>query len=217
MKKVNLDSIFRRLDREIPDYKVPVIELIEAQTHDPFKILVGTILSARTKDEVTSQAATRLFTKVKKPEDLNKITQTQIEKLIYPVGFYKTKAKHLKQLPRALEEFNNTIPKTIDELTKLPGVGRKTANLVVTVAFNDDAICVDTHVHRITNRWGYLKTKTPHETEMALRNKLPKKYWKKINWYLVAYGQHLCKPISPFCSKCPIIKWCNQINVNKTR
>jgi endonuclease III len=204
MRSVNIDKIYSILKKEVIDYKVPIVDLIQIQTKDPFKVLITTILSARTKDGTTSIAAKKLF--------------IEIEKLIYPVGFYKTKAKHLKQLPIILkQEFNNKIPETIEELIKLPGVGRKTANLVVTIAFNKPGICVDTHVHKIMNRIGYIETKTPYETEMRLRDKLPKKYWKTINSILVAFGQNLCTPISPHCSNCPINKYCNRLGVKKSR
>ena len=217
-KKVDIEKIYKILKKEFKNWKVPVVELIDIQTHDPYKVLLATILSARTKDEVTMKAAQRLYTKVNKPKDLNKLTQKQVEKIIYPVGFYKTKAKHLKLLPKVLkEEFNNVLPQTIPELIKLPGVGRKTANLVVASGFHKPAICVDTHVHKITNRLGYVKTKNPYETEMALRKKLPKKYWIEFNMFLVAFGQHLCRPTSPHCSKCPIEKYCNRINVKTSR
>jgi len=197
---------------------VPIVDLIKIQTNDPFRILVGTILSARTKDETTSAACKRLFSKAKDIEELGKLQLKNIEKLIYPVGFYKNKARFLKQLPNVLrDEFNNRIPETVEELVRLPGVGRKTANLVATIAFNKHAICVDTHVHRIMNRLGYVKTKIPLETEMALRKKLAKRYWKTINSLLVAFGQNICKPVSPFCSKCPIIRYCNRIGVRRSR
>ncbi|MBT3395463.1 endonuclease III [archaeon] len=218
MRSVNIDKIYSILKKEVIDYKVPIVDLIQIQTKDPFKVLITTILSARTKDGTTSIAAKKLFIKIKKIKDIEKFTQKEIEKLIYPVGFYKTKAKHLKQLPIILkQEFNNKIPETIEELIKLPGVGRKTANLVVTIAFNKPGICVDTHVHKIMNRIGYIETKTPYETEMRLRDKLPKKYWKTINSILVAFGQNLCTPISPHCSNCPINKYCNRLGVKKSR
>jgi endonuclease III len=218
MKQVNISKIYNILKKEVANYKVPVVDLIEIQTHDPFKVLLATILSARTKDETTVQACKKLFQKVKNINDLNKLTQEQIEKLIYPVGFYKTKAKHLKLLPKILKkEFNNNLPDTIEELIKLPGVGRKTANLVVTIGFKKHAMCVDVHVHRISNRFGYIKTNNPLETEMDLRKKLPKKYWANYNSILVAFGQNLCRPINPWCSKCPIKKYCNRINVEKSR
>jgi len=214
----NIDKVYKILKKEVVNYDVPVVDIIQIQTKDPFKVLVTTILSARTKDEVTYLAAKRLFTKVENIKDLKKISKKKLEKLIYPVGFYKTKAKNLKLLPKILKkEFNNKIPETVEELIKLPGVGRKTANLVVTVAFDKHAIAVDTHVHRIVNRLGYVKTKTPHETEMRLRKKLPRKYWKSINSILVAFGQNTCTPISPFCSKCPIYNECKRVKVRKFR
>jgi endonuclease III len=218
MKKVDISKIYNILKKEVVNYKVPVVDLIEIQTQDPFKVLLATILSARTNDATTTNACKKLFEKVKKVSDINKLTQKQIEKLIYPVGFYKAKAKHLKQLPKILKkEFNNILPQSVEELIKLPGVGRKTANLVVTIGFKKHAMCVDVHVHRISNRFGYIKTKNPFETEMALRKKLPKKYWANYNSILVAFGQNLCRPINPWCSKCPIKKYCNRINVKKSR
>jgi len=209
MNKI-FDLIFNILNKAIPKYNVPIIDLIKVQTNDPFKILIATILSARTKDTVTHLAANRLFEKVKSFKDLNKISEKEISRLIYPVGFYKTKAKHLKELPLAMKQFANKIPQDIESLLKLPGVGRKTANLVVSVAFNKDAICVDTHVHRISNRIGFIKTNTPFESEMQLRKILPKKYWKKINFYFVAFGQNICLPRNPKCNICPVNKYCEQ-------
>jgi len=204
----NIDKIYTILEKEIPKYNVPVIDLIKVQTNDPFKILIATILSARTKDSVTHKAASRLFEKIKSFSDFNKYSQEEIEKMIFPVGFYKTKAKHLKELPKAIKEFNNNVPKELEKLLKLPGVGRKTANLVLSVAFNKDAICVDTHVHRITNRLKFVNTLTPYETEIKLSKNLPKKYWKKTNFYFVALGQNICLPINPKCNICPINKYC---------
>jgi endonuclease III len=210
MKIADIPAVNRALKKEYEAHNAPIIELIQAQTRSPFKVLVGTILSARTKDETTAQAVRKLFAEVSEPADFRKLTVKQIEKLIFPVGFYHTKAKHLKQLPDALDrEFDGKIPDTIDGLCKLPGVGRKTANLVVTVAFDKYGICVDVHVHRITNRLGLIKTKTPLETEMKLREILPKRYWKNWNSYLVSFGQTRCKPISPNCDGCPITKFCD--------
>ena len=218
MNNKNIDTVYKILTKHVEDYNVPVVDLIEIQTEDPFKVLIATILSARTKDEVTAQVCKRLFAVVKNLNDFNKLSNKELEDLIYPVGFYKTKAKHLKELPKVIkDEFNEIIPKTIDELIKLPGVGRKTANLVVSVAFKKQGLCVDTHVHKIMNRLGYVKTKTPFETEMELRNKLPKKYWMQTNRLFVAFGQNLCRPVSPFCSKCPIKKYCPRIGVVKSR
>lgn len=218
MKNVDINAIYRILSKEVKKYKVPVVDLIEIQTQDPFKVLVATILSARTKDETTAKVCEKLFLGIKNFEDLEKLSEKEIQGLIYPVGFYKNKTKHLKKLPAVIkDEFNGKIPEDIDDLLKLPGVGRKTANLVRAVAFKKDGMCVDIHVHRISNRLGYVKTKTPFETEMKLREKLPKKYWEKINSLFVAFGQNLCRPISPHCSKCPIIKYCNLVGVKNKR
>lgn len=188
--------------------------MIEAQTHDPFKILVTTLLSARTKDQITSEVVIRLFKKINSHNELRKYSLEELEKLIYPVGFFRNKAKYLQQLPDILDEkFNGKIPETIDELIKLPGVGRKTANLVRAIAFKKPAICVDIHVHRISNRIGYVQTKTPFETEMVLREKLPKEYWINFNSYLVAFGQNHCTPRNPRCSTCPIWEQCKRVEV----
>ncbi len=217
-KNVDISRIYKILSKEVKKYKVPVVDLIKIKTQSHFKVLVATILSARTKDETTIKVCERLFTVVKDINDFEKLSESEIEKLIYPVGFYKTKAKYLKKLPKALkEEFEGKIPSEIDDLLKLPGVGRKTANLVRVVGFKKDGLCIDTHCHRILNRLGYIETKTPYESEMALREKLPKKYWKKINYLMVAFGQNLCRPVSPYCSKCPIIDYCNQVGVDKKR
>lgn len=217
-KPVDIEQIISILKKHVVDFDVPVVDLINIQTKDPFKVLIATILSARTKDEVTAKVCGRLFEKITAPDDFKQLSEQRIEKLIYPVGFYKTKAKHLKLLPSVLDaEFAGVIPSTVDELVKLPGVGRKTANLVVAVAFSKPAICVDIHVHRINNRLGYVKTTTPFETEMELRAKLPKKHWKTYNSVFVAFGQHLCRPVSPKCSVCPIAEYCNKVGVTTTR
>jgi endonuclease III len=214
----NIDRILPLLEKEITKYSVPIVDLIAVQTGDPYKILVATILSARTKDEVTSRAAARLFRKAPDLAGLSRLSETEIAELIYPVGFYKSKAGYLHRLPAAVREgFGNTIPDDVESLTRLPGVGRKTANLVVAVAFRKPAICVDTHVHRIMNIWGYVETATPLETEMALREKLPRKYWRKINSILVAFGQSTCRPVAPHCDACVIAPFCPRIGVTPRR
>ena len=211
---INIDRFITTLAKEVKSYTVPVVDLIAVQTKDPFKVLVATILSARTKDEVTAKASKRLFKKAPDLPSLSNLPEAEIAKLIYPVGFYKTKAKHLHKLPEVLAElFNSVIPDNIESLIKLPGVGRKTANLVVTVAFKKPAICVDTHVHRIMNIWGYVETKTPLETEMTLRDKLPGKHWLKVNSILVAFGQGTCKPVRPHCDRCVLGSDCPKIGV----
>ena len=215
--KAPIEHLLEIVEKQVANLKVPVVDLIAVQTKDPFKILVATILSARTKDETTAKAADRLFKLAPDQHNLANLTEERIAKLIYPVGFYRNKAKFLTRLPHALAGFNNTVPDTIEELITLPGVGRKTANLVVSVAFQKPAICVDTHVHRIMNIWGYVKTQTPLQTEMALRKKLPEKYWIKVNSLLVAYGQGICRPVSPHCDRCALSDVCPQIGVTPRR
>jgi len=205
----DLPAVHRALKAAYNKNRAPIMDLVAAQTRDPFRILVGTILSARTQDATTAAAVEKLFSRVKTPAQLAALSEKEIEALIFPVGFYHTKAKHLKQLPAALEKnFNGRVPEEIDELCTLPGVGRKTANLVRSLAFGKPAICVDVHVHRISNRLGFVKTKTPLETEMALREKLPLKYWIDWNSHLVAFGQTCCRPVKPHCAECPIAQYC---------
>ncbi len=214
---INIDDFLNRAAEEIQNKKVPVVDLIAVQTKDPYKVLVATILSARTKDETTAVAAARLFKSAPDLASLSSLSQEKLEKLIYPVGFYRNKAGFLSKLPGAMEQFNNIIPQTVEELVKLPGVGRKTANLVVSVAYKKDAICVDTHVHRIMNIWGYVETKTPQETEMTLREKLPRKFWITVNSILVAFGQSICRPVGPHCDICRLQEKCPQLGVKPRR
>jgi endonuclease III len=202
------------LEQHFYSVKTPIVDLIQAKTKDPFRVLVATILSARTKDETTAVVVNELFQKVKVPDDFDAMSVEELDKIIYRTGFHNAKTKHLKQLPKVMrEEFGGKVPSEIDDLLKLPGVGRKTANLVRAVAFSLPAICVDIHVHRICNRWGYIETKNPFESEMALREKLPQKHWLKINSYVVAFGQNLCKPRKPMCDTCPIFKYCRRVGV----
>lgn len=212
-KQIDIEHFLNIVEEEVRYKDVPIVDLIAVQTKDPFKVLVATILSARTKDEVTAKASSKLFQKATNPEELAQLSEEELAKTIYPVGFYKTKARHLTKLPEALAKFNNIVPHSIDELLTLPGVGRKTANLVVSVAFNLPAICVDTHVHRILNIWGYVDTSTPHKTEMELRKKLPQHLWVRINSILVAFGQSICRPIGPHCEDCVLTKLCPKNNV----
>ena len=213
----DIATVDKALKKEFEAHSAPIIELIEAQTHDPFCVLVGTILSARTKDACTAGAVKRLFATAEKqnpfhftPGDLRRLTVRQIEKLIFPVGFYHDKARHLKALPDVLDEkFGGVLPHTVEELCELPGVGRKTANLTVAVGFNLPAICVDVHVHRICNWLKLVKTSKPVETEMALRKILPIKYWKTWNSHLVSFGQTRCDPVRPKCDGCPIARYCH--------
>ena len=190
-----------------------VTELVE-RTRDPYLILISTILSLRTKDEVTREASLRLFERAGTPQEMIALDEKTIAELIYPVGFYRNKAATVQEVSAViLERYGGVVPDDIDELLKLKGVGRKTANLVVTMGYGKPGICVDTHVHRIMNRIGYVSTSTPNETEYALRKKLPTEYWIEINDLLVTYGQNVCKPISPLCSQCAIHQHCRRIGV----
>jgi len=206
-------GLIEAVKKEVQTYRAPIADLIAVQTRDPFKVLTATILSARTKDETTAGAAARLFEKAPDPASLARLSEQEIRRLIYPVGFYKNKARYLAALPAALERFSGQVPDDMDSLLELPGVGRKTANLVLCAAFDKPAICVDTHVHRIMNIWGYVKTRTPLETEMALRKKLPETYWKDVNSILVAFGQGTCRPVAPHCDRCVVRDLCPQIGV----
>ncbi len=206
------------LHQVVHDFTVPVITEIAEQSRDPFRGLITTMLSLRTKDATTDQAAARLFALAETPEQMLQLTYDQIVSAIYPVGFYRIKAGNiLKVCRRLVEDYDGRVPDEIDELVTLPGVGRKVANLVVTIGYGKPGICVDTHVHRITNRWGYVQTKTPEQTEMALRAKLPAEYWIEINELLVRFGQRICLPTSPRCSICPLFKYCDRVGVVRSR
>lgn len=212
-----LGSNLARIEKSLGERMPPAMVKI-GQRADPFRILAGCLISARTRDEVTEAACSRLFERIKGPKGLLKLTLRQLEKAIYPVAFYRNKAKALKSLCSDLmDRFDGQVPETLDELLTLQGVGRKTANLTLILAFDGMGICVDTHVHRIANRWRYVETATPDQTEAALRKKLPKKYWQRINEWLVGFGQTVCKPISPLCSQCPVDKYCPRIGVGKCR
>lgn len=205
---IDIEHFIEILTEEVMDYKVPIVDLMGAQTEEPFRILVATILSARTKDETTAAACTRLFAKAPDVYTLADLSKQDISDLIYPVGFYTSKAGYLERLPDALKTFDYKVPQDIDALVTLPGVGRKTANLVMSVAFKKDAICVDTHVHRIMNIWKYVNTKTPLETEIALRKKLPRHLWQRVNAVLVAFGQGTCRPVGSHCDVCVLESLC---------
>lgn len=205
-----IKKVYETLYDDFGKNAAPVIDLMASQGAEPFQILVATMLSARTRDDTTARVTReQLFPVVKTPDDIRKIPLKKLEQLIYPVGFYRDKARHLKELPDALDEkFGGVIPDTVEELCELPGVGRKTANLVVAVAFGKQAICVDVHVHRISNRLGIVKTQTPYETEMALRKVLPPEYWIGWNGSFVSFGQRICRPVNPKCSACPLSGIC---------
>ncbi len=214
----DIHKIVEILRREVRDLEVPIVTEISRKRRDPFDVLVSTVLSLRTKDQVTREASRRLLSVAGNPLQLTSLPEEEISKLIFPVGFYKTKARTLKQLGRdLLDNYGGKVPDDLDELLKIKGVGRKTANLVVTLGFGKPGICVDIHVHRVSNRLGYVSTKTPDQTETALRNKLPQEYWIEYNDLLVTWGQNVCRPISPFCSKCAIEPYCRQVGVAKHR
>ena len=217
-KSFDFDDFMQELEIAFVNYKVPVVTLIALQEKDPFKVLISTMLSARTKDEVTIAASRRLYAVADTPEKLSKLGVGEIEKLIYPTGFYKTKAPKIKAAAqRMIDDYSGKVPDDMDELLKFDGVGRKTANLVLGEAFRKNAVCVDTHVHRISNRLGIMETKNPFETEMILRDILPEKYWITYNTFLVAHGQSVCNPVSPKCSECKIIKFCRKVGVDRSR
>lgn len=211
MNDKDIDKIMKELLKVTKSMPMPVVTEIKLVTNrDAYKILISTMLSLRTKDSTTRDASMRLFEKAGNPKDMLKLSEEEIAKLIYPVGFYRVKAKNILEVSKTIiDDYNGKVPDEIDELLKLRGVGRKVANLVVTEAFDKYGICVDTHVHRISNRFGYVSTKKPEQTEFALRKKLPKKYWRIYNDTLVIYGQNLCKPINPLCNQCSVSKYCD--------
>jgi len=219
MDTATFEKVFRILKKEVAKWKVPVVgEIADRAADRPFETIISTVLSLRTKDKVTAEASQRLLSRAWTPETLVALSVEEIEQLIYPVGFYRTKARSIIEICRRLQaDYSGKVPRSIDELLTLPGVGRKTANLVLTVGFGDYGICVDTHVHRIFNIWGYVSTKTPEETEFALREKLPRKHWITCNDILVAFGQNLCIPASPWCSRCPVAAFCPRIGLKRSR
>jgi endonuclease III len=214
----SIGRVLTVLRREARGWDAPVLTLMAAEKHDPFLTLIGCILSLRTNDKTTAIAAPRLFAKARTPAEMLALEPHEIEELIYPVGFYRTKARGIREICRDLiERFGGRVPDEIDDLVTLKGVGRKTANLVVTESFRKPGICVDTHVHRISNRWGLVATTTADKTEVALRQVLPRRYWIEYNSLLVAFGQTLCHPTSPWCSRCPIAMRCPRIGVTRSR
>ena len=219
MRQDQIAAALRVVKREIRQWEEPVLGVVaRLSNRDPFCILISCLLSLRTKDKTTHEASTRLFALAHQPAAMLTLPLKKIERAIYPVGFYRTKAKSIHAIcHRLLDVYGGTVPDSIEELVTLSGVGRKTANLVVTVGYGKPGICVDIHVHRITNRWGYVRTKTPDETEQALRRTLPRPHWITFNDLLVPYGQNLCQPVSPLCSKCKLTEYCDQVGVTKSR
>ncbi len=218
MDIAKIRRLWPRLERQAAGFHLPWLDQMAVHRRDPFKVLIACILSLRTQDRTTTGASERLFRLAGTPAEMARLPFKQIEKAIFPVGFYRVKARTIRAISRELiERYGSVVPDEIDDLLRLKGVGRKTANLVVTVGYGKPGICVDTHVHRITNRWGFVRTKDPSETEQALREKLPRQYWIKINGLLVAFGQNICKPISPLCSQCRISGYCEKVDVLKCR
>jgi endonuclease-3 len=214
----HIDEIFRLLKEKLSESHVVSVSKEEIE-NTPFTTLISCILSLRTKEEVTAQACLRLLRDYNTPEKIVKLSEQKIEKLIYPVGFYKTKAKRIKEISKTiLENYSGNVPDNLKELLKLKGVGRKTANVVMVYGHKKHGyIPVDTHCHRIPNRLGWIKTKTTQETEIALKKILPRKYWNEFNELFVIFGKKICLPISPLCTKCPIEKYCGKVSINKSR
>jgi endonuclease-3 len=218
MHDEDIHTVIQILRQATREFVTPIVTELAEQTRDPFRVLIGTLLSLRTKDTTTAQVAPRLFALADTPEEMLRLTPDRIAETIYPVGFYRNKARTILAVCRELiTRYNGRVPDEINELLTLPGVGRKTANLVVTMGYGKPGICVDTHVHRITNRWGYVRTKAPEETEMALRARLPPEYWIEINDLLVTWGQNVCHPTSPRCSICPLLPYCDRVGVVRSR
>ncbi len=212
-------AVLDRLGRAIRSLEEPAVEKIARDTReDPFRVLIGTMLSAQTRDPVTAVASARLFAVARTPRTMAALSTSRIQRLIYPVSFYRNKARHVRQAcRRILDEFGGRVPETMEELLTLPGVGRKTANLVLILShLSKDNICVDTHVHRISNRLGWVQTKTPDQTEQALYLAVPRRYWPRVNLYLVTWGQNVCKPVYPRCRACVVADLCPKVGVTRT-
>lgn len=215
---VEINRIIRTLQRTSRRWNPTAVGAVAQDSRDPFRILVSCLISLRTKDEVTAEASARLFRLARTPRAMLTLSAARIARVIYPAGFYRTKARTIKRLCRALlEQHGGTVPDDLETLLTLKGVGRKTANLVITIGYGKPGICVDTHVHRISNRLGIVETKNPEQTEFALRQVLPRRHWIAYNDLLVTFGQNVCKPISPLCSACPVNPLCSRIGVGKRR
>jgi len=214
----DIDKIIHIVRETTQKWKEPIVTELTKQTHDPFKVLISTVISLRTKDDVTREASKRLYTLAGTPEAMLALPQKTVEKAIYPAGFYHNKAQTIIEICKILTtKYQGKVPDDLDELLKIKGVGRKTANLVLTKGYGKLGICVDTHVHRISNRLGYVSTKTPVETEFELRKILPVDYWIEYNDLLVTFGQNMCKPVSPLCSQCPVHNYCLRVGVKQHR
>lgn len=218
MTSEQIHSAIASLKEEYRSWKTPAVTVVAQCYHSPFKVLISCLISLRTKDEVTALASQRLFERAGTPREMKDLPVEGIARLIYPAGFYRNKAAQIVAISQRLHnDYGGVVPDEIDELLRFKGVGRKTANLVMTLGFGKPGICVDTHVHRIFNRWGYVSTKSPDETETALRIKLPVEYWIEINDLLVAFGQNHCLPISPHCTTCRLAGMCDRVGVGLSR
>lgn len=218
MKPSDIHTLIKVLREEYIHWQTPAVTIVAQCNGSPFKVLISCIISLRTKDDVTALASARIFARGETPQEIMMLSEEEIAQLIYPAGFYNTKAAQILLLSRRIvEEYDGAVPDSIDELLKFKGVGRKTANLVITLGFGKAGICVDTHVHRICNRLGYVETKTAEQTEWALRAQLPPEYWIEINDLLVAFGQNHCHPVSPRCSSCKLLGFCPRIGVKVSR
>lgn len=214
------DNLFEQFRKaiEAEGQILPSVSIIAEREHDPFRVLIATLISLRTKDEVTLAASQRLFALAGDPHAMACLSEQAIQEAIYPAGFYKTKAKNIRLISlRLIEQYEGRVPDTQHELLALPGVGIKTANLTLNLGYQIDAICVDCHVHQIANRLGWVQTKTPEQTELALQEVMPRRFWIPLNELLVRYGQLICTPVSPFCSKCPQAQRCPKIGVGRSR
>lgn len=218
LKRKSIGRVLGILRKEAAGWNVPVVTLTAVSSKSPFRVLISTVLSLRTKDETTAEASARLFLEASTPRGVLELGEKRVRDLIYPVGFYRVKAQNIIGIcEKLIDEYDGQVPDSIDELLKFRGVGRKTANLVLSLGYGKPAICVDIHVHRISNRWGYVDTKNPYETEMALQEKLPRRYWIEYNSLLVALGQQICRPLSPLCSRCPVSGYCPKRGVLRSR
>ncbi|GAB4387671.1 MAG: endonuclease III [Thermodesulfovibrionales bacterium] len=218
MTEGDFPRAWRALRKHVSGLKAPWLDELKRRRRTPYEILVSCILSLRTRDETTKGSSERLFALARTPGAMAALREKSIERAIYPAGFYRVKARAIKALSREIEgKWGGRVPDTLEGLLSLKGVGRKTANLVLSAGFGKPAICVDTHVHRIPNRWGLVRTRTPRETELALEKALPRRYWREINPTLVPFGQHVCQPVSPWCSACPIAEYCGRVGVKRSR
>jgi len=218
MDNEGIDLLIQQLEVSAGTADIPIVSQLAETRRDPFMILISTVLSLRTKDEVTAAATERLFRLASSPEEMLKLSEEEIRQAIYPVGFYRNKARQIRGICRDLiERFASQVPDSLEDLLTLNGVGRKTANLVLSLGYEQEAICVDTHVHRISNRLGLVSTKTPEKTELALRDVLPRRYWSRYNTLLVSFGQRICRPLSPLCNLCPLTGLCPRISVSRHR